>query len=243
MTTTHPLKMRIAIGVAVVALAGLLSTTAIAAPGPPTLAAPTPAAPAQPAPTPVAAAPAPAPVTAAGCTFPALTQPFGSVGDTNSYFLAPGANFESGTNGWTMSGGASLVAGNETLLPESASSSHSLAIPSTSASATTPAFCVTTNAPTFRMFIKNSGSLGHIDGQLAIYLNFTGADGKPQQVKIAGLTVNSTAWTLTPPISFIQYLSTPLKSGYANISFTIDANDNHGNWLIDDLYVDPFCSR
>lgn len=231
MTTTRLLTLRIGIGAAVVALAGLLSTAAIAAP-----ASPAPTTPAQPA-------PAPASATPAGCTFPNLSQPFSSLGDTNSYFLAPGANFESGSSGWTLSGGAGIVSGNETLLAEPASSSHSLALPTTSASVTSPTFCVTTNAPTFRMLIKNSGKLGHIDGQLAIYLNFTGADGRPQQVKIAGLTVNSTAWTLTPPISFIQYLSTPLKSGYANISFTIDPNDNHGNWLIDDLYVDPFCSH
>jgi hypothetical protein len=48
---------------------------------------------------------------------------------------------------------------------------------------------------------------------------------------------------VTPPISFIQYISTPLKSGYANISFTIKPNDNHGNWQLDDLYVDPIKSQ
>ncbi len=93
------------------------------------------------------------------------------------------------------------------------------------------------------MFIKNNGNLGHTDGQLAIYLNFSGADGRSQRVKIAGLTAKSGEWTLSPKISFIQYISTPLKNGYANISFTIKPNDNHGNWQIDDLYVDPYCSR
>jgi hypothetical protein len=34
-----------------------------------------------------------------------------------------------------------------------------------------------------------------------------------------------------------------LQNGYANISFTIKPNDTHGNWQIDDLYVDPYSSK
>jgi len=181
--------------------------------------------------------------TSAACTFSGLSQTFGSFGDSNSYFVAPGGNFEGDMSGWTLSGNVEVTNTNESFSVGASSDAHSLALPDTSASATTPTFCVTANAPTFRMFIQNLGSNNHIDGQLAIYLNFTGADGKPQQVKIAGLTVKNSSWTLTPPISFIQYISTPLKSGYANISFTIKPNDNHGNWLLDDIYVDPFCSR
>ena len=101
---------------------------------------------------------------------------------------------------------------------------------------------MTSDAPTFRMFIKNNGNKGHMDGQLAVYLNFTGGSGNVQQVKIAALTSKTPGWTLTRPISFIQYISTPLKNGYANISFTIKPNDDHGNWQLDDFYVDPYKS-
>ncbi len=177
------------------------------------------------------------------CSFPSQSQVFSPFGDSRAYFLAPGANFEGSIGGWTLGGGAAFATGNETSYVGSSTDSHSLALPTTSASATTPTFCVTSNAPTFRMFIQNHGNLGHIDGQLAVYLNYAGADGETQQVKIAALTVKSTNWTLSPSISFIQYISTPLQSGYANISFTIKPNDNHGNRRIDDLYVDPYCSR
>jgi hypothetical protein len=174
------------------------------------------------------------------CSWPTLTQAFAPWGDSNLYFLAPDGNFQGGASGWGLSGGAGVVSGGAGY---DSTDAGSLALPTTSAGATTPTMCVTSDAPVFRMFIKNNGNLGHIDGQLAIYLNFTGADGKPQQVKIAGLTVKSTAWTLTPPISFIQYISTPLKSGFANISFTIKPNDDHGNWQVDQVYVDPYMSR
>ena len=174
------------------------------------------------------------------CSFGALSLPLLGLGDLNPYFLAPGANFEGSLSAWNLSGGASVASGNESWKVGAPTDSHSLALPTTSTAATTPTFCVTTSAPTFRMFIKNNGNNGYTNGQLAVYLNFTGPDGHTQQVKIAALTVKSTAWTLTPPISFIQYLSTPLKTGLANISFTIKPNDNHGNWQIDDIYVDPW---
>jgi hypothetical protein len=185
-----------------------------------------------------AASAAPPSIASATCPWPSQSQAFAGWGDSNSYFLAPGGDFKN-TSGWAFSGGAGVASGGAGY---NSADTNSLALPTTSAAATTPTFCVTSQAPVFRMFIKNSGANGHIDGQLAIYLNFTGADGKAQQVKIAGLTVKSTSWTLTDPISFIQYISTPLKSGIANISFTVKPNDNHGNWQIADIYVDPWRS-
>jgi hypothetical protein len=176
------------------------------------------------------------------CVFPASSALFQPWADTNSYFVAPGGDFEAGLSGWSAAGGAGVVSGNESYGGGGAGSS-SLALPTTSSVVRTPTMCVTSNAPVFRMFIKNNGNLGHVDGQLAVYLNFSGADGKPQHVKIAALKVANTKWTLSPKISFIQYLSTPLQSGYANISFTIEPNDTHGNWQIDDLYVDPYSSK
>jgi hypothetical protein len=176
------------------------------------------------------------------CVFPTSSALFQPWADTNSYFVAPGGDFEAGLSGWSAAGGAAVVAGNESY-DVGRGGSSSLALPTTSSVVTTPTMCVTSNAPVFRMFVKNNGNLGYIDGQLAVYLNFSGADGKLQQVKIAALKVNNTKWTLSPKISFIQYLSTPLQSGYANISFTIKPNDTHGNWQIDDLYVDPYSSK
>jgi hypothetical protein len=176
---------------------------------------------------------------AASCSWSSLSQAFAPWGDSNSYFLAPGGNFQD-TTGWTMTGGAWIA---QTGAGYNSGDTNSLALPTTTSVATTPTICVTTDSPSFRMLIKNNGNLGYTNGQLAIYLNFAGADGKPQQVKIAALTVKNTAWTPSPAISFVQYLSTPLKSGYASISFTIRPNDNHGNWQIDDLYVDPCVSR
>jgi hypothetical protein len=177
------------------------------------------------------------------CNWPPTLQPFMPWADLGQYFQAPGGNFEGSMSGWQLTGNASVVSGNEPWYVGNSMDSHSLALPDTTSAMTTPTMCVTALSPDFRMFIKNNGLNGYTDGQLAIYLNFAGADGKPQQVKIAGLKGFKTNWVVTPPISFIQYISTPLKSGYANISFTIKPNDNHGNWQLDDLYVDPIKSQ
>lgn len=175
-------------------------------------------------------------VPAATCTWPALSQPFAAFNDSNSYFLAPGGNFQD-TSGWSLSGGAAAVSGGAGF---DGTDTSSLALPTTAAAATTPTICVTSQSPTFRMCIKNDGNLGRVDGQLAVYLNYTEADGRVQQVKIAALTVKSASWTLTDPISFIQYISKPLQSGYAKVSFTVKPTANRGSWQIDDIYVDPW---
>ncbi|HZQ66192.1 MAG TPA: hypothetical protein VFA66_13305 [Gaiellaceae bacterium] len=176
-------------------------------------------------------------------TWPPLVQPFLPWADQNPYFLLQDSSFEAAVSGWTLTGGATVVAGNEPFFVTSRTDTHSLALPTTASSVTTPTVCVTSDSPSFRFFLRNNGNLGYTDGQLAVYLNFTGASGKPQQVKIAALKGSKTNWALTPSISFIQYISTPLKSGAAQISFTIRPNDNHGNWQLDDFYVDPFKGR
>jgi hypothetical protein len=181
-------------------------------------------------------------LTNAGCAWPPLSQPFLPWADPGSYFLAPGGDFEGDMSGWTLSGGAAVVPGNESYDVGSLSDSKSLWLPTTSSSATTPTICVTALSPDLRLFALNHGANGHTDGQLALYLNFIGADGRPLEVKIAALR-GGTSWLLSPPILFIQYISQPLMAGTAQISFTIKPNDNHGNWQIDDFYVDPLKSQ
>src|SRR4051794_34493597 len=62
--------------------------------------------------------PAPAPAATVSIPYdcspsPTLTQPFSEWADNALYTPLPGGNFESGAAGWTLGGGASVVAGNE----------------------------------------------------------------------------------------------------------------------------------
>ena len=47
------------------------------------------------------------------CDDGALTQPFKRWGDYANYKLVGGGSFENGATGWTLSGGAKVVSGNE----------------------------------------------------------------------------------------------------------------------------------
>ena len=79
-----------------------------------------------------------------------IEYPFSGFGDANAYVLTPGGSFE-GSNGWTLTGGAAVVAGSESFGVHAASDSKSLSIPA-GGSATSPATCVTKLDPTIRFF-------------------------------------------------------------------------------------------
>ena len=74
------------------------------------------------------------------------------------YVLAPNGNLESGTTGWTLTGGAKVEAENESFFVGSKSDKRSLYLPSGSTATTRP-MCVQLLHPTFRYFAKNRGTI------------------------------------------------------------------------------------
>jgi len=82
------------------------------------------------------------------CIDPELAAHLSPFGDQRQYFLAPGGDFEGTPMGWELDGGARIAAGNEPF-DVLGSGAGSLQLPAGS-SATSPAFCVDLNYPTFR---------------------------------------------------------------------------------------------
>ena len=80
------------------------------------------------------------------------TQVFLPWGDLKHYYSAPNGGFESGANGWSLSG-ASVVAGNQ---PYFSSGTHSLSLPSGSR-ALSPPTCIGPYALSLRMFGSDNG--------------------------------------------------------------------------------------
>src|SRR3954471_14315018 len=74
---------------------------------------------------------------ATDCATPALSQPFKPWLDYSQYKLVDNGSFEAGTDGWTLTGGARVAAGNAT----QRAGGQSLQLPAGS-SATTPPVCV-----------------------------------------------------------------------------------------------------
>jgi hypothetical protein len=85
------------------------------------------------------------------------SQPFAPWGDTAWYVHAPGGGFENGAAGWTLTGGARVVSGNESFYVAGAGQSHSLALPAAS-SATSPPMCIGLLSSQMRLFTSNAGA-------------------------------------------------------------------------------------
>src|SRR5687767_4227288 len=92
-----------------------------------------------------------------GCD--SASKVFAPWGDNANYALVPGGSFEAGTPAWAMSGGAKVVAGNETFYVRSRSDSRSLYLPSGS-SALSPTVCFGLGDWHSRFFVRNVGSSG-----------------------------------------------------------------------------------
>ena len=155
-------------------------------------------------------------------------------GDTNSYYLAPNGGLESGSNGWSLSGGASVVSGNEPFLP---SGTHSLSLPSGS-SAKSPVVCLGPDDLYVRMFGSDASGTdsglrvrvvwyGLLNTVLGLSDVTTYAPGGPWAAQ--GRLDSGGGGNILIPL---------LGSTSARIQITPIGSGS--KWLIDDLLVDPW---
>ena len=165
------------------------------------------------------------------------TQVFSQWGDSSSYFLAPDGDLESGSNGWTLSGGASVVRGNEPFL---ATGSHSLSLPSGS-SATTPVICIGSNDPYVRLFGSDTGGS---DGGLHVRVTWYGLLNTVLGITDFTTYAPGSGWAPLGKLESVgggDVLVPLLGSTSARISFSPAGSGSH--WQVDDLYVDPWGLR
>jgi hypothetical protein len=171
------------------------------------------------------------------------SQPFLPWGDDDAYALAPGGNFESGTAGWTLSGGAQIVSGNESFHVGGADQSHSLSLPAGS-SATSPPMCIGLLSSSMRLFTSNAGAPASKLRVQVVYGGgagaLLGAAGATLGVSDTGTLVSGSAWQPSPHIAMLGGLA-PLLTSYVQFRFT--PLDTAGSWRIDDVYLDPLMHR
>jgi hypothetical protein len=173
-----------------------------------------------------------------GCGDRALERPFLRFLDPLAYTLVPGGDFESSA-GWTLTGGARIVDGNEPWKVHGASDSQSLSLPSGS-SATSPPVCIHLLDPTVRFFGVNNGSLLSL---LRVDVLYNDAGGR-QHTLLAGLAPGTGTWLPTLPYLFLQnalqVLSLDGLTSEVRFRFTpTNILLGSGKWRIDDVYVDP----
>jgi hypothetical protein len=171
---------------------------------------------------------------ATGCADPVLSQPFKPWLD-HSYYK-PVDDFESGSDGWTLSGGARVVDGNAAQHAGGAADAKSLLLPAGS-SATSPPVCVGLNEPTLRYFArKNSGLLStltvsvQVQLQLGVWVTLPiGVDlGGNWHPSLPSLVVANLLPLFPPDMTAVRFKFAPLLGG---------------SWQIDDIYVDPRMSH
>lgn len=174
---------------------------------------------------------------AQACSYSGARQVFKPWGDQHEYVLAPNGGFESGASGWSLAGGAGVVAENETFHLNSGSDGQSLSLPAGS-TAVSPPLCMSIDTPLFRMLARNTGDPSSTLRVEATYnvlglglLHTTvsnavsaGPNWAPTQEMSTVLSLATVFGTILP--SYIQVRITPIGLG--------------GAWQVDDLFVDPF---
>jgi hypothetical protein len=175
--------------------------------------------------------------TTTDCSDQALSKPFTRWLDQANYTPLPGGSIEGGAAGWTLNGGAKVVAGNESWNVGGAGDSSSLRLPAGSSAVSAP-ICVGLEHPTVRFFAKkNSGLLSTLAVSAVVRLQLGGTLEVPFGVVAAG-----GKWTPTLPFLFLGNLLPLLPGQYTPVSFRFTPILG-GDWQIDDVYVDPFRSR
>lgn len=165
------------------------------------------------------------------CDGSTLTQPFARWGDTSLYKAVPGGSFEGGAAGWTLSGGAKVVAGSEPFAATGTLGASSLSIPA-GGSATSPYTCVNAAYPTIRFFAKNAGLLSTMVVQV-VYKSLLGLPiGLP-----VGTVALGGSWAPSAPMLTASAIPALLSGGTAQVALRFTSLT--GSSQIDDVFVDP----
>ncbi|HEY6551122.1 MAG TPA: hypothetical protein VIY71_07990 [Solirubrobacterales bacterium] len=172
---------------------------------------------------------------AQACSYSGAKTVFAPWGDQHSYALAPDGGFEVGGAGWSLRGGAQVVAGNESYYLNSAADSRSLAL-SAGSSASSPAICMSIDTPIFRLLARNGGDPSSRLRVEAVY-RLLGL----VRTNVVNTVSAGQAWQPTQPMSVVLGLSTIVGTVLpSSIEVRVTPLDAKGKWQVDDLYIDPF---
>ena len=172
-----------------------------------------------------------------GCANQVLQRPFLPWLDPANYTLAPDGGLEARGAGWTLRGGASVVAGNEPFRVRSPQDKLSLSLPRGSW-AQTPPMCIGLLHPTVRFFARG----GSLLSPLAVEVVFKDPLGVTRTLPV-GVALPSLSWKPTLPMLFLANLTAlPVVGDAVSVSFRFRPLGGAG-WLIDDVYVDPYKGR
>jgi hypothetical protein len=168
---------------------------------------------------------------AAPCDGEGLEQPFLDWNDDSFYGLAPGGDFESGLDGWQVTGDSALAPGGNPFRESSSATALQL---SDGDSATTPPICVTKDSPNGRLFAQTVDA-GDKNNSLAVEVLYLNEDGSVDKVKKSGKFTNTSEWDATRKFSLA-----PGQFGDGDSYIQLRLTPRAGaTWKVDDIFIDP----
>lgn len=156
---------------------------------------------------------------------------FSPWGDSADYYFPANGGFESGASGWTLSGGASVVSGNEPFDLHSSSDSHSLSIPAGGSASTN--LCFGLLYPDLRFMVAGDGATVHVTVSAQNLLGIVSTlDG--------GTFTAGSSWAPSPRLStLLSAITSPLGAKTMTVRISVSG----ASAQIDDVYVDPFVRK
>jgi hypothetical protein len=172
----------------------------------------------------------------AACPTTPVSKPFQRFGDYADYSLVQNGHFESGTAGWSLNG-ASVAYENESYKVRSASDTKSLRIES-HGKAISPTFCVGEEHPHFRFFARRANGTW---GVLYAWVRWTDDDGRVREMMSGSPSGDVFRWwTPSNPLVLGSALPLAEHGGTMQVQLVFDPDNWGGDWLIDDVYIDPY---
>jgi hypothetical protein len=158
-------------------------------------------------------------------------KPFAPWSDNANYAFSPNGGFESGTTGWSLSGGAKVAVGNESFYVHSVGDRYSLALPA-GASATSPAMCISLLSGKMRFVTR-----GDSGAKVRVQIIYRGLLSSVLGIFDGGTMSVGKNWSPSPQVGMLGGVL-PLLT--ASVSFRFTAVG--GSVSLDDVYLDPMKS-
>jgi hypothetical protein len=169
------------------------------------------------------------------CDGQSLSRPFLPWADPSQYVLAPDGDLTAGADGWELSD-ASVVSDDRSPDLNGSGAPAALRVDA-GGSATTAAMCVSVVHPTLRLVARNAGDRG---GTLRVDVLFQDLTGRRQSLPI-GLVAGGSQWAPTLPMPIVANLLALLPDGQTPVAFRFTPQGDDSAWVIDDVFVDPYC--
>ena len=161
----------------------------------------------------------------------ATSTPFTAWKDYANYAFAPDGGFESGGNGWSLSGGARAVSGNESYYVHSRTDKASMSLPK-GASATSPGMCISLLSSKMRLLVR-----GDAGSSVKVQVVYRGLLASVLGIFDGGTISAGSTWKPSPALGMLGGVLPLLTT---SVSFRFAAVN--GAAAIDDVYLDPMKS-